>query len=157
MHVSQKSLHLTRAGALALVALSKPERLNFGFPNTDVFHYIAPYSAAPNTIPPQQNVTDVDAVRENGRLIFISCGSDDGLINNSENYHNFLDDNGVEHIWQIERGQGHTKTVWNRSLHNFAQRVFQDLGAAPEVPVDDGMGEPDRHHRYRRDARSGSG
>ena len=105
------------------------QTFNFGFPNTDTFHYIGPFSAAPNTRQPTQTITNVTMVKQNVKVIFISCGSTDGLINNSENYVNFLNDNAVPHIWQIEQGQGHTKTVWNRSLYNFAQRIFRARGA----------------------------
>lgn len=110
--------------AIAGLSMGGGQTFNFGFPNTDKFHYIGPFSAAPNTRPPAQNITDVMAVKQNVKVIFISCGSTDGLIGNSENYHEFLDENDVPHIWQIEPGEGHTKTVWNRSLYNFAQRIF---------------------------------
>ncbi|WP_157906579.1 alpha/beta hydrolase-fold protein [Sorangium cellulosum] len=59
------------------------QTFNFGFPNTDVFHYIGPYSAAPNTQQPSQVIKDVAAVKNNVKLIFISCGSADNLIGNS--------------------------------------------------------------------------
>jgi MYXO-CTERM domain-containing protein len=113
--------------AIAGLSMGGGQTFNFGFPNTDVFHYIGPFSAAPNTRPPSQNITNVAMVKQNVKVIFISCGSTDGLIGNSENYHEFLDENSVTHVWQIEAGEGHTKTVWNRSLYNFAQRIF--LGA----------------------------
>jgi MYXO-CTERM domain-containing protein len=112
--------------AIAGLSMGGGQTFNFGFPNTDKFHYIGPFSAAPNTRPPAQNIPDVNLVKQNVKVIFISCGSTDGLIGNSENYHEFLDENDVPHVWQIETGEGHTKTVWNRSLYNFAQRIFLD-------------------------------
>jgi enterochelin esterase-like enzyme len=110
--------------AIAGLSMGGGQTLNFGFPNTDVFHYIGAFSSAPNTRQPSQTITDVDVIKQNLRVIFISCGDQDGLINNSENYVDFLNDNDVPHVWQIEAGQGHTKTVWNRSLYNFAQMIF---------------------------------
>lgn len=112
--------------AISGLSMGGGQTFNFGFPNTDVFHYIGPYSAAPNTQQPSQTIRDVAAVKENVKLIFISCGSADGLIGNSNNYHDFLDENNIDHIYQIEPNEGHTKTVWNRSLYNFAQRIFLD-------------------------------
>lgn len=112
--------------AIAGLSMGGGQTFNFGFPNTDVFHYIGPFSAAPNTRPPAQNITNVDMVKQNVKVIFIACGGADGLIGNSENYHDFLDENAVKHVWQIEPGEGHNKTVWNRSLYNFAQRIFLD-------------------------------
>jgi enterochelin esterase-like enzyme len=116
------------ARAISGLSMGGGQTFNIGFPNIDVFHYIGPYSAAPNTRQPNQTITDVDAVKQAVKVIFISCGSTDNLINNSENYVDFLNQNDVENTWQIEQGQGHTKTVWNRSLYNFAQMIFRDLG-----------------------------
>ncbi|XYI02441.1 alpha/beta hydrolase [Sorangium sp. So ce1128] len=115
--------------AISGLSMGGGQTFNFGFPNTDVFHYIGPYSAAPNTQQPSQTIRDVAAVKDNVKLIFISCGSADGLIGNSKNYHDFLDANSIDHIYQIEPNEGHTKTVWNRSFYNFAQRIFLDGGA----------------------------
>jgi hypothetical protein len=112
--------------AISGLSMGGGQTFNFGFTNTDIFHYIGPYSAAPNTRQASQTITNVDTVKQNVKLIFIACGSNDGLIGNSEGYHEFLDAKSIPHIWQIEQGGGHDKTVWNRSLYNFAQRIFQD-------------------------------
>lgn len=114
--------------AISGLSMGGGQTFNFGFPHTDLFHYIGPYSAAPNTKPPAQTITNVAMLKQNVKVIFIACGDQDGLIGNSENYHKFLDMNSVSHVWQIEPGQAHTKTVWNRSLYNFAQRIFVDAG-----------------------------
>jgi MYXO-CTERM domain-containing protein len=113
--------------AIAGLSMGGGQTFNFGFPNIDVFHYIGPFSAAPNTQSPTQTITDVEAVKEMVKVIFISCGSADGLIGNSQMYHDFLNDNAVPHVYQIEQGEGHTALVWNRSLYNFAQLLFRDL------------------------------
>ncbi|WP_437985480.1 alpha/beta hydrolase [Sorangium sp. So ce117] len=127
--------------AISGLSMGGGQTFNFGFPNTDVFHYIGPYSAAPNTQQPSQTIKDVAAVKNNVKLIFISCGSADNLINNSRNYHDFLDQNNIEHIYQIEANEGHTKTVWNRSFYNFAQRIFlEDATGAGGAGGADGAG-----------------
>jgi hypothetical protein len=113
--------------AIAGLSMGGGQTFNFGFPHTDVFHYIGPFSAAPNTNPPSENIPNVATVKQNVRLIFISCGSNDsGPLRTSEEYHDFLDTNDVPHVYQIEANQAHTKLVWNRSLYNFAQRIFID-------------------------------
>jgi enterochelin esterase-like enzyme len=113
------------ARAIAGLSMGGGQTFNFGFPHTDVFHYIAPYSAAPNTMQPSQTIKNVNQVKERVKLIFIACGSADGLIGNSQNYHNFLNQNNIFHFYQIEQGEGHTRTVWNRSFYNTAQRLFR--------------------------------
>jgi enterochelin esterase-like enzyme len=110
--------------AIAGLSMGGGQTFNIGFPNTDKFQYIGPFSAAPNTQNPEQTITNVNTVKQNVKVIFISCGSTDSLINNSEKYVTFLTQNQIPHLYQIEQGQGHTKTVWNRSLYNFAQRIF---------------------------------
>ncbi|HEX2875466.1 MAG TPA: alpha/beta hydrolase-fold protein [Polyangiaceae bacterium] len=111
--------------AISGLSMGGGQTFNFGFPNIDKFHYIGPYSAAPNTQNPQQTIKDVAALKQSVKLIFIACGTADGLINNSQKYVDFLTTNDVPHLWQKEQGGGHDKTVWNRSLYNFAQRIFQ--------------------------------
>lgn len=111
--------------AIAGLSMGGGQTFNFGFPHTDVFHYIGPYSAAPNTKQPSQTIKDVATVKKNVKFIFIACGSADGLIGNSKTYHDFLTKNNVPHMYQIEPNGGHDKTVWNRSLYNFAQRLFK--------------------------------
>ena len=59
---------------------------NVGFANPTVFAYIGPYSAAPNTRPASQTITNPATVRQNVKLIIIYCGSTDGLISNTANY-----------------------------------------------------------------------
>jgi enterochelin esterase-like enzyme len=115
------------ARAIAGLSMGGGQSFNFGFPHTDVFHFIGPYSAAPNTKQPTETIKDVAKVKRDVKLIFIACGGADGLIGNSRMYHDFLKQNGVPFIYQIEPNEGHNKTVWNRSLYNFAQRIFSDL------------------------------
>lgn len=130
--------------AISGLSMGGGQTFNFGFPNIDKFHYIGPYSAAPNTQNPQQTIKDVNALKQSVKLIFIACGTADGLINNSQKYVDFLTMNDVPHLWQKEQGGGHDKTVWNRSLYNFAQRIFQGTtpggggGAGGTAPSTDG-------------------
>ncbi len=118
--------------ALAGLSMGGGQTFNFGFPNTDKFHYLGPYSAAPNTQAPATTIKDVATIKNNLKLIYISYGSTDGLINNGQQYHTFLDQNNVFHFWQIEQGLGHEMTVWDRSFYNFAQRIFLGSGTGVE-------------------------
>lgn len=119
--------------AIAGLSMGGGQTFNFGFSHIDKFAYIGAFSAAPNTKQPNQTIKDVEAVKRDVKFIFISCGTSDGLINNSQMYHNFLDQNNIPHMYQLEQNEGHTAIVWNRSLYNFAQRIFLDI--TPAVPV----------------------
>jgi len=112
--------------AIAGLSMGGGQTFNFGFGHIDKFAYIGPFSAAPNTRQPTQVVKDVDKIKSDVKLIFISCGTTDGLIGNSQTWHNYLDQNNVEHMYQLEEGQGHASVVWNRSLYNYAQRIFPE-------------------------------
>jgi len=119
--------------ALSGLSMGGGQTFNFGFPHTDLFHYLGPYSAAPNTQDPTATIKDVATIKQNLKFIYLSYGSTDGLVNNGKKYHDFLDQNNVTHVWQIEAGLGHEKRVWDRSFYNFAQKIF--LGSATGIAI----------------------
>ncbi|MBN1577426.1 MAG: esterase family protein [Chitinispirillaceae bacterium] len=112
--------------AIAGLSMGGGQTFNFGFAHIDKFAYIGPFSAAPNTKQPGHVVKDVEALKKDVKLIFIACGTTDNLISNSQNWHKYFDQNNVSHMYQLEKGEGHNSTVWNRSLYNFAQRIFNE-------------------------------
>jgi MYXO-CTERM domain-containing protein len=124
--------------AIAGLSMGGGQTINFGFPHTDVFHAIGPFSAAPNTKTPAETIPDPTVVSRDVKVIFISCGDQDRLLSYSQTYHDFLDQNGIIHLYQIESNEGHTWTVWNRSLYHFAQRIFGGPAGGGVTAVDGG-------------------
>jgi enterochelin esterase-like enzyme len=114
--------------AIAGLSMGGGISFNVGFSNIDVFAYVGPFSAAPNTRSASQTIQDSAAVTRDVRLIMITCGSADGLLDISENYHDYLTQQDIPHLYLLDPGQGHTTTVWKRSLYNFAQGIFEDSG-----------------------------
>lgn len=112
--------------AIAGLSMGGGQTFNFGFGHIDKFAYIGPFSAAPNTKQPSETIKDPAAVKEKVKLIFIACGTADNLLNNSKMYHDYLDQKGISHIYQLEQNGQHDREVWNRSLYNFAQRIFTE-------------------------------
>lgn len=112
--------------AIAGLSMGGGITFNVGFPNPNTFAHIGPFSAAPNTKSPTQTIRDSAAVKQMVRTIMITCGGADGLITNSQSYDDFLDQQSVTHQFLVDPGQGHTTTVWKRSLYHFAQRIFKD-------------------------------
>jgi enterochelin esterase-like enzyme len=112
--------------AIAGLSMGGGQSFNFGFGHTDVFAWIGPFSAAPNTAPAAQTIKDPAAVKRDVKGIFITCGDADSLLSNSKNYHDYLTQQGITHLYQLEPGEMHTFTVWKRGLYNFAQRIFTD-------------------------------
>jgi len=119
--------------ALSGLSMGGGQTFNFGFPHTDLFHYLGPYSAAPNTQAPTTTIKDVSVIKKNVKFIYMSYGSTDGLVTNGQKYHDFLDQNNVTHVWQIEAGLGHEKRAWDRSFYNFAQKIF--LGSTTGIEI----------------------
>ena len=112
--------------AIAGLSMGGGISFNSGFGNINVFAHIGPFSAAPNTASPAQNIDDAAAVKQKVRTILITCGSADGLITNTRNYDEYFDQQNITHDFLVDPGQGHTTTVWKRSLYHFVQRIFKD-------------------------------
>lgn len=112
--------------AIAGLSMGGGITFNVGFGNIDTFAYIGPFSAAPNTASASQTIQDPAAVAADVKVIMIACGDADGLLNISEDYHNYLEQQSIPHLFYLDPGQGHTTTVWKRSLYNFAQLIFTD-------------------------------
>jgi enterochelin esterase-like enzyme len=110
--------------ALAGLSMGGGQSLNFGFGNLETFAWIGAFSAAPNTKPPRDLVPDPAAARQKLKLIYLSCGNKDGLINFSQGVHRYLKEHDVPHIWNVD-DYGHVGETWASNLYHFAQRVFR--------------------------------
>lgn len=111
--------------AVAGLSMGGGQSFNFGLGNLDLFAWVGPFSAAPNTNPPEKLIPDVEAAKSKLKLLWISCGNKDGLIRISQNVHKFLAKNNIEHVWHVD-GHGHDPAHWSSSLYWFSQSVFQD-------------------------------
>jgi len=112
------------ARALAGLSMGGGQSLNFGLAHLDTFAWIGGFSSAPNTKPPEELVPDPAKAAAMLKLLWISCGDQDGLINFSQRTHVYLKENNVPHIWQLDYGM-HEFKVWKRDLYQFAQLIFQ--------------------------------
>lgn len=115
--------------ALAGLSMGGGQTLNIAFPNTDVFAWIGPFSPAPNTRGANQTITDVDAVKANTRLIFLTNGETEVTPYHpiTQGYRDFLSEQDIPYMYQRWGGSGHDMSSWKRSLYAFAQRIFVDL------------------------------
>ena len=83
------------------------QTLNFGLGHLDTFASIGAFSSAPNTKPPAELVPDPVAAKAKLKLLYLSCGNKDGLINISQGVHAYLKERDVPHIWNVD-DEGHT-------------------------------------------------
>ncbi|TWU31151.1 endo-1,4-beta-xylanase [Novipirellula artificiosorum] len=111
--------------AIAGLSMGGGQSFNFGLGNLDTFAWVGPFSAAPNTKPVEALIPNVDDAKTKLKLLWISCGNKDGLIRISQNIHQFLKKNEIDHVWHVD-GHGHDPQHWSSSLYWFAQSVFQD-------------------------------
>jgi enterochelin esterase-like enzyme len=110
--------------ALAGLSMGGGQTFNFGLGHLDTFAWLGAFSAAPNTKPPAELVPDPAAARAKLKLLYISCGNKDGLINFSQGVHRYLKEHDVPHLWNVD-DHAHDGETWGSNLHHFAQRIFR--------------------------------
>jgi enterochelin esterase-like enzyme len=110
--------------ALAGLSMGGGQTLNFGFSHLDVFAWLGAFSSAPNTKPPLELVPDPAAARKELKLLYLSCGNQDGLISISQGMHLYLKERGVPHIWNVD-DHGHDAETWGSNLYQFTQKIFR--------------------------------
>ncbi|MGJ1192452.1 alpha/beta hydrolase [Sphingobacterium sp. G1-14] len=101
------------------------QALNFGLGHIDTFAWVGGFSSAPNTKMPQELLPVPKEAKDKLKLLWISCGDQDGLLNISRRTHEYLSEHGVPHIYYLESG-GHDFNVWRNDLYNVSQLLFKD-------------------------------
>ena len=110
--------------AIAGLSMGGGQSLNFGLGNLDKFAYVGGFSSAPNTKQPEQLIPDMTAMKKANKLLWMVCGSKDGLMFNSSRLKAFCDKNEIPcTLIQYPDGQ-HDFVVWKYGLYNFAQLIF---------------------------------
>ncbi|MEO5975736.1 MAG: alpha/beta hydrolase-fold protein [Chryseolinea sp.] len=126
--------------AVAGLSMGGGQSLNFGMGNLDKFGWVGGFSSAPNTRTPEVLVPNPEETKAKLKLLWISCGDADGLMNFSKRTHDYLYERSVPHIFYVEPG-GHDFKVWKNDLYMFSQLLFKpvDVKAFPTLTV---LGSP---------------
>lgn len=111
--------------AVAGLSMGGGQSLNFGLGHLDTFAWVGGFSSAPNTKKPEELVPDADKAKQQLKLLWLSCGNKDGLINISQNTQRYLKSKEVPHLWNVD-SHGHDATHWRNNLYYFAQLLFND-------------------------------
>ena len=98
------------------------QSLNFGLGNLDTFAWVGGFSSAPNTLAPEKLVPKPEDAAKKLKLLWISCGDKDGLINISQRLHAYLKEKNVPHIWHLDSG-AFVSGLEKRSLSVFATNL----------------------------------
>ena len=109
--------------ALAGLSMGGGQSLDFGLAHPDTFGWVGGFSSAPNTIPPAKLVPEPEKLKDM-KLIWISCGDQDGLIGISQGVHSYLKEKSVPHVWHVDSGP-HNFAVWKNDLYLFSQLIFR--------------------------------
>jgi enterochelin esterase-like enzyme len=117
--------------AIAGLSMGGGQALNFGLGNLDTFAWVGGFSSAPNTRPSAELIKDPAEAAKRLRLLYLSCGDEDGLFRITQRVHEMLDEHKVPHIYRIIPGGRHDFRVWKGDLYHFARLVFQEAGQEP--------------------------
>jgi enterochelin esterase-like enzyme len=112
--------------AVAGLSMGGGQSLNFGLGNLDKFAWVGGFSSAPNTKSPDILVPDPAKAKSQLKLLWISCGIDDGLMSFSKRTHDYLQKHNVPHIFYTEPG-GHDFNVWKNDLYMFSKLIFKPV------------------------------
>jgi enterochelin esterase family protein len=59
------------------------------------------------------------------RLLYLTDGGDDGLVESWVDARKILDEKGVKYLWVEQAGYGHEWRFWRLALQDFASRLFK--------------------------------
>jgi enterochelin esterase-like enzyme len=109
--------------AIAGLSMGGGQALTIGLKHLDKFAWVGGFSSA---LFGRQGslVNDADA-KKKLRLLWVSCGDKDTLMNASKSFHTTLEEKKVPHIWHVDTG-GHTWPVWKNDLYLLSQLLFRD-------------------------------
>ncbi len=114
--------------AVAGLSMGGIESLEIGLNHLDLFSFVGGFSAAirPAEFSGQFGGLKADPAAANRQLhlLWIGCGTEDGLFGASESFSKFLDAAGVKYTFQKMSGK-HTWIVWRHFLADFAPLLFR--------------------------------
>ena len=113
------------ARAVAGLSMGGAESLLTGLNAIDKFAWIGAFSAGGIPEDFAQDFPGLDAnASQRLRLLWIACGTEDGLIKVNRNLRAWLKSKGVQ-VKEIETPGAHTWMVWRRNLADFAPLLFR--------------------------------
>jgi enterochelin esterase-like enzyme len=110
--------------AIAGLSMGGLEAVTIGLANTDRFASVIGLSAAVQKLDFSKQFATLDPGTANLRLLWIACGTEDGLITPNRKLVAFLKEKKMP-VTQIETPGLHTWLVWRDNLIHFAPLLFQ--------------------------------
>ena len=111
--------------AIAGLSMGGAETLLVGLNNLDRFAWVGAFSAGGLGDDLDQQFPSLDAgANSKLHLLWISCGTEDRLIEPNRKFHQWLESKGI-HSHYVETPGMHTWMVWRRNLSSFAPLLFK--------------------------------
>jgi enterochelin esterase-like enzyme len=111
--------------AIAGLSMGGAESLYIGLNAVDRFGWIGSFSAGGSSSDYAKTYPQVnEKLNSQIKLLWIACGTDDGLMAGNRKFREWLKENGV-HLTEIETPGGHSWTVWRQNLATFAPLLFR--------------------------------
>jgi enterochelin esterase family protein len=111
--------------AIAGLSMGGAETLFVGLNHTDKFSYVGAFSTGGlNDLDRSFAGLVPDAANRNLKLLWVSCGTEDGLINANRGLDKWLQEKNVKHTYKETPG-AHTWMVWRRNLAELLQLLFK--------------------------------
>lgn len=111
--------------AIAGLSMGGGQALNVGFAHSDRFAWIGAFSPAPNTRASTDLFSGFDRTRTPLKLLWLSCGDQDGLLHIGQDLHASLKARDLTHVWHVSH-HGHDAAEWRQALFRFLQRLRFD-------------------------------
>jgi enterochelin esterase-like enzyme len=109
--------------AIAGLSMGGLEALTVGLNHTGMFAYVGGFSAADHMLRPEA-LSGLDPKTANLKVLWISCGTEDGLIVANRRVAGFLKGEGLP-VTEIETPGMHAWMVWRGNLVAFAPLLFR--------------------------------
>jgi enterochelin esterase family protein len=109
--------------AIAGLSMGGLEALSVGLNHAGMFAYVGGFSAAVHMLQPS-NLSGLDPNTANLKELWISCGTEDGLITANRKLSAYLKGQGLA-VQEVETPGMHTWMVWRDNLVNFVPLLFR--------------------------------
>jgi enterochelin esterase family protein len=110
--------------AITGLSMGGLESLDTGLHNTNKFAWIGGFSSAVHNLDYEHQLAALDPATANLKLLWIACGTEDGLIEPNRKMAAFLKAKGMP-VTQVETPGLHVSLVWRDNLIHFAPLLFQ--------------------------------
>jgi enterochelin esterase family protein len=116
--------------AIAGLSMGGYQSLAIGLNNPQLFAYVAGFSSA--LVGPkfdtqvQGFLSDPAKANTDLKLLWLSCGGDDGLLAPNQAFEQTLTADGIHHEWHVVPGYAHWWTLWRVNLRDLLPKLFSD-------------------------------